>query len=265
MKRRRHASRCCGGSRRTQDKSRWNALSSGQGRPRTQIYTFQMQERTAVDISQYTYEEFISFLFERDVQCRTDEANPRKWNPWFFHIEAIFDSKRTCEYYVRLFREPTFLLDRFSRAQLEEGFWAIQASSMECSVYRIISDTSLPFPLRTECIVSMLDLFRKFFAKEPLETSGNMWWDSLCFDWHCGNRNRERGGEDLLLQDVMFRTLAGILELNSDFCHGAALHGLGHLHHPETEKLVQRFIERHLELTEGQKAYALAAAEFKVL
>jgi len=224
-----------------------------------------MRERTAVDISRYTYEQFISFLFERDVQPKADQSNPKRWNPWFFHVEATFDSKRTCEYYVRLFLEPTFLLDRFSRPQLEEGFWAIQASSLECSVHNIISDTDLPIALRNDCITSMFHLFKNFFAKEPLETSANMWWDSLCFDWQCGNRKRERGGEDLLLQDMMFQTLASILDLDSEFCHVSALHGLGHLHHPDTEKLVQRFIERHPQLTEGQKAYALAAAKFKVL
>jgi hypothetical protein len=224
-----------------------------------------MEERTAVDISQYTYEEFIAFLFERDVQPKAGQSDPKKWNPWHWHIEAIFDSKRTCEYYVRLFRDPTFLLDRFSRAQLEEGFWAIQASSLECSVYNILSDTNLPFAVRNDCITSMFDLFRNFFAKEPLETAGNMWWDSLCYDWQCGNRKRERGSEDLLLQDVMFQTLASILDLDSEPCHGAALHGLGHLHHPETEKLVQRFVERHPRLTEEQKKYALAAAKFNVL
>jgi hypothetical protein len=224
-----------------------------------------MVERTVVDLSKYTFEEFVTFLFERDVQPRPIQPDPEKWNPWHWHVEAIFDPTQICEYYIRLFRAPTFLLDQFSRAQLEEGFWAIQASSLECSVYNLISDTDLPFAVRNDCITSMLDLFRNFFAKEPLETAGNMWWDSLCYDWQCGNRKRERGGEDLLLQDVMFRTLTNILELDSDFCHGAALHGLGHLHHPETEELVQRFIAGHPRLNEGQKNYALAAAKFKIL
>ena len=31
-----------------------------------------------------------------------------------------------------------------------------------------------------------------FFPK--VDTSVHMWWDSLCYSWHCGNRKRERGG-----------------------------------------------------------------------
>jgi len=111
----------------------------------------------------------------------------------------------------------------------------------------------------------MLDLFRDFFTKEPLDTAGNMWWDSLCFDWHCGNRKREWGGEDLLLQDVIFRTLTSILDLDSEFCQKAALHGLGHLHHPDTPGLIQQFIERNPSMPYELKAYALDAAKFEVL
>jgi hypothetical protein len=41
--------------------------------------------------------------------------------------------------------------------------------------------------------------------------------------------------------------------------------GLGHLHHPFTAELVDRFVEEHPSLTKGQVAYAHAAAKFEVL
>jgi hypothetical protein len=44
----------------------------------------------------------------------------------------------------------------------------MQASSLECSVYNLISDTNLPFVVRNGCIISMFDLFRNFFPKETL-------------------------------------------------------------------------------------------------
>jgi len=111
----------------------------------------------------------------------------------------------------------------------------------------------------------MATLFERLFANEPLETSVHMWWDSLCYAWHCGNRNRERGGEDLELQDIFFQTLARVLAIDSWICQGAALHGLGHLHHPQTMELIKRFIDEHRSLTREQRAYALAAAKFDVL
>jgi hypothetical protein len=108
-------------------------------------------------------------------------------------------------------------------------------------------------------------IFRRLFAKDAFDTSVDMWWDSLCYDWHCGNRIRERGGEDLELQDTYFETLAEVLRIDSDTCQTAALHGLGHLHHPRTKELVERFIAEHPSITADLKAYALAAGRFEVL
>lgn len=92
-----------------------------------------------------------------------------------------------------------------------------------------------------------------------------MWWDSLCYDWHCGNKKRENGGDDLELQDIFFNTLVKVLALDSWIRQGAALHGLGHLHHPDTAQVVTRFVESHPTLTEDQITYAYAAARFNVL
>ena len=222
-----------------------------------------MNENQQTDIRDYTFDQFIAFIFARDVSPAPCPGQKR--DPWYYHSEVMFDRLCVCQYYVRLFIEPTFLLDRFSKPQLEQGFWAIHGPCLDCSAHRTIFDEEVPFSEREQCIRSMFDLFKHLFAREPLETSGNMWWDSLCYDWHCENRSRDNGGENLQLQDVLFETLANILDLDSDFCQGAALHGLGHLHHPGTEELIQSFLDSHPNLAEGQKAYALAAANFKVL
>jgi hypothetical protein len=221
-------------------------------------------DKPLVDISDYSFDDFIAFLFARDVQELAEQAHPRKWNPWYFHVEVAFDAQQVCEFYVRLFRQPTFLLERFSKPQLEEGFWGIQGPNLDCSAWNIISNTDLPIAAREKCISSMLDLFKYLFAIDPLEAAANMWWDSICYDWQCGNRARERGGEDLLLQDAMFQTLASILELDSEPCQRAALHGLGHLHHPNTQELIQRYLDRNPLLPVEQRAYALSAAKFEV-
>jgi hypothetical protein len=179
-------------------------------------------------------------------------------------MEVEFDAKKIGEYYIQLFRQPEFLLKRFTTLQLQEGFWAIQGPNLDCSVFRVIEDRDLPLLAREECIASMADLFKRLFAAHPFDTSVQMWWDSLCYDWHCGNRKRERGGEDLELQDIFFHTLANVLAIDSWICQGAALHGLGHLHHPQTKELIERFVDERPSLTSEQKAYALAAARFEV-
>jgi hypothetical protein len=212
------------------------------------------------DITRASFDEFISFLFDHDAPPKD-----QKRDPWYWHIEVTFDSERACQYYQRLFKEPRFLLERFSKAQLEQGFWAIQSGNLSCSVSEMIWDTDLTLSDREECVRCMHNLFADLFAIEPLDTAAHMWWDSLCYGWHCGNRQRERGGEDLTMQNVLFETLSGILALESSFCQGAALHGLGHLHHPETNDLIQRYLKRNPSLSEERKQYALAAARFDVL
>ena len=102
----------------------------------------------------------------------------------------------------------------------------MQNNTLECSAHRLVWNTAVPFEIREECVRSMYFLFRESFIDESLENSVCMWWDSFCYDWHCGNRKRSRGGEDLAMQDVMFETLSRILGLESETCQGAALHGL---------------------------------------
>jgi hypothetical protein len=218
----------------------------------------------SVDLNNVSFDVFIAFLFDHEV----DQSIPlesEKYDPWYFHVEVEFDAKNVSAHYVRMFRQPEFLLTLFTKAQLEEGFWAIQGPNLDCSVSQIVKNSDLPLPIREECIRSMVDLFKHLFATEPLDTSVQMWWDSLCYDWHCGNRKRERGGEDLELQNLFFGTLTNVLAIDSWICQGAALHGLGHLHHPQTKELIERFIDEHPALTQDQKAYALAAAKFEVM
>jgi hypothetical protein len=198
-------------------------------------------------------------MFDRPVPAQGQRQR------WYWTIEATFDPTRLRSYYVDLFSEPRFLLDQFSRPQLEQGFWAIPSSTLNCSVRELIWMDNLDFDMRAECVHAMYYLFERLFSIEHLETSAHMWWDALCFDWECGNRSRNRGGEDQLMQDVMFETLAQILKLESVQCQADALHGLGHLHHPNTGKLIEQFIANHSALTLEMKQYALAAAEFRIL
>jgi hypothetical protein len=220
-------------------------------------YTSAVVKRTTtVVLTSSSFDDFVAFLFDHEISNVGDY--------WYSRVSVEFDAKKIAAYYVRLFKKPEFLLARYTKAQLEQGFWAIPSDNLECSVSRVIDDSTLALSVREECIRSMADLFKYLFASEPLDTSVRMWWDALCHDWACGNRNRERGGEDLELQDIFFQTLTDVLAIDSWICQEAALHGLGHLHHPQTRELVERFVEAHPSLTETQREYALCASRFEV-
>jgi len=202
-----------------------------------------------------SFDELVSLIFQRDTPVKPEEIG----------LFNEIDAEKLCAYYVQLFRQPEFLLSRFTKEQLEEGFWAVMGHTHEWSVGNLIEYSDAPIASRKACIESMAVLFERVFVNEPLDTSVHMWWDSLCYAWHCGNRKRENGGEDSELQDIFFHTLVKVLALDSWTCQGAALHGLGHLHHPETPEVVDKFILEHPILTEEQIAYARAAAKFNVL
>jgi hypothetical protein len=216
-----------------------------------------MEPLTRIDATRYSFEKFVSFIFNHDIPAKSEKQ-------WYWNADVTFVPDTICAYYLRLFREPEFLLNLFSKPQLEEGFWAMM-SGTDWSIRNLVWEPEVSFSTREECVRAMFDLFKRFFSVEPLDTSCHMWWDAMCYDWHSGNRRREKGGEDLEMQDVMFQTLAGILFLESQPCQTAALHGLGHLHHPETKGLIQRYIAAHPSLSEAEKEYASAAARFEVL
>jgi hypothetical protein len=193
-----------------------------------------------VDITHYSFEEFVKFVFDRDVpvegEVPTAEERSRRW---YYRTNAIFDPYCLSSHYVQLFIESAHLLRLFSKPQLENGFSAID-SGCTFSVKKLIWNTDLAFERREGVVKSMLYLFRDFFSVEPLGYTANMWWDGLCYCWEIGQRQRSRGGEDSAMQDVMFATMSDILSIDSDECRFAALHGLSHLHHPATPELIQR-------------------------
>jgi len=194
-----------------------------------------------VDISHYSFEEFVDFVFDRDIprESETPTAQERA-NRWYYRTKATSDLQRLSGHYVQLFSQPAFLLRRFSQSQLEHGFSAIESGST-FSVKKLIWNTDLAFEHRERVVRSMYYLFRDFFSVEPLRYRANAWWDGLCYVWEMGQRQRSRGGEDLAMQDIMFATMSEILSIDSDECRYAALHGLSHLHHPATLELIQRY------------------------
>ena len=97
------------------------------------------------DLTGCSFDEFIAFLFARTVPSGEDSfaelarlGETRKWHPWYYDAEVSFDPLRLCSQYSRLFRNPRFLLDRFSMPQLDQGFWAVQSSTLECSAWSLV-------------------------------------------------------------------------------------------------------------------------------
>ena len=139
-----------------------------------------MESRNHVDATGYSFDEFIPFIFGHDVVGEVSKE-------WYSNTDVKFVPQQFCAHYIRLFRNPEVLLERFPKIQLEEGFWAMM-SGTDWSVRSLIWEAEVPFAMREQCVRAMFELFSRFFSAEPLDTSCHMWWDAMCYDWHSGNR-----------------------------------------------------------------------------
>jgi hypothetical protein len=85
-----------------------------------------------------------------------------------------------------------------------------------------------------------------------------MFWDALAYGYGHATRHPETDVEDRRIQQAMFVALQQILAFDSLPCQQAALHGLGHLRHPDTSTVVMNYLEHHPELSEEDRNYAIA-------
>src|SRR4051812_23775564 len=112
-----------------------------------------------------SFEEYIAFFFG-------DWSSIRRWT----FLEDDVDRLEALNFYIRLFKNPAFLLEVLSREQLEQGFWEIQSPGFDGSVGYLIGDPNLPLALRLECIRATYNLYKYFFSVDILVHSGQMWW-----------------------------------------------------------------------------------------
>lgn len=219
--------------------------------PRERSYALAVTQDVLYDISEATFDEFVDFLFAHHAYEGMWEFDP-----------VNFDPIRTVRFYIQLFNDPAFLFQRFSREQLENGFWQVQSCNLEIAAGHLLGTGSIPLDLRLDFIRAMYNLYKYFFSIDPLENSCFMWWDGVTSDTGVSSKYgiKDRIKEDYTaIRDTMFETLGNILELDSPCCRSAALHGLGHLGHPDTETLIHKYLDAHPELDRGTRAYALAS------
>jgi hypothetical protein len=198
-----------------------------------------------IDLNKYSFGQWVKFVFDHPV------SDPE----WYWNEEWEGDHNLVLEYSIRLFRNPGFLLEDYSPEQIEQGFWFLMGPAGE--MYRWIWDEEIDWLLRRECIISMVDVFEKLFAQNPLNNENcYMWWDHL--------RNFE-DNPDLKVREVMLEALSRVLKIESHECQISALHGLGHLEHERKREVIEEYLDSHPGIDAGTKEYALAAIEGRVL
>ena len=214
------------------------------------------------DLRTICYEGFLDFIFGHPVASQFSGANrdvdPCSTACWYdaVNLEIDFDPARNCEYLALMFCDPLELKKRYSRSQLEQGFWWMQASFNDGGAADVLWTDSLPVERRVAMVDAMYFLCSELFATTPLGRAPHMWWENVArgIPGHAGGLNRwaDRQG----IENAMFRTLAKLLELDAEKCRIDALHGLNHLAHPDKKQLIREYLAHRTRLGEVHRLYA---------
>lgn len=216
-----------------------------------------MDEKPLFDLSQLNFDEFVSFFFNHDVEVEEywyQDPSLASWND--FDEENVASPRVIVGHMTRLFTNFADIAPKFSLAQINAGIWAM-FTNQPFRLQKHLWLPATPLPERLDCVHSMYSVYSEYVAKSKVEVMENcfsMWWDwcASSFWQHLSyTRNITEGDvsslnqEQATLLDAMLQTLSRTLALSDQRTQGYALHGLGHLHHPDVREIVQRFLDKH--------------------
>ena len=225
-------------------------------------YEEAIKNQSYYDLRGVSVVEFIKFLFDHDVP--EDTEDPELWYDEY-DMWIDYNKDELVDLYIRLFNDSADLLNRYSEEQLDQGCWVMMGPNLEVSLESIIWDDGIARAKRVMLIYSMYDMYNYFYKLNKLDTSCEMWWDSLAYDFYDNELRNRENKETQVIQDAMFSTLKKILEIDAKHCQTAALHGLGHLRHPDTEQAIKDYLRKHPGLDKNEKNYANACITGEIM
>jgi hypothetical protein len=133
-----------------------------------------------IELSNCSYDRWLEFVFEHPVQAMTqgDVELGMLPEPWHFDPEWEYslDSATAISHMQRLFEDASALPERFSVAQIDQGFWFIPGPN---GFTGALLDRSVAITKRDACIRAIPELYFKLFSRQQIGTSPIMWWDSF--------------------------------------------------------------------------------------
>jgi hypothetical protein len=226
-----------------------------------------------INVSIENYDDWLDLVFAHAVSE----------NEWYFAELLDFDVSNSAilvQHFTRMCREFKDVAETYTLEELNQGIWFLLGPCIEFGQY-LLDDEVNETP-RLSCIQSMYHVYADVVAPsevEEMENCFDMWWDMLCGAfWSCalfkykGDQVLHAYGlgdddeteddspsytpdlsitityDELNLQeqktcDTILQTLIKILSLDDIRSQSSALHGLGHLHHPQVKEVVQHYID----------------------
>ena len=218
-------------------------------------YADHVSQHPYYDLRDISLVGFQKFLFDHDVVGEDDRDS--RWDS-DFQMWVDGDFEHVAHLYIEMFRRGGELLYLYTKEQLQQGFWIVIGRGLDhFTAYSLIWENNLVIDIKEKLIYSMYDLYKNIFIKDTLLYTCNMWWDSFAYSFF--RIDPSKNMEHQQIQNAMFTTLQKILLLESEDCQSAALHGLGHLRHPDTKQVINDYIQKnHATLSHERIAYAEA-------
>ena len=217
-----------------------------------------------LDLSAFPFDEFAAFFFARKVVPADEQYD---YFVTDLHGEKYSESipsspEMLVNHLTKLFSEFGQIASKYTLAQVDQGIWGMWGENLR--LYEFLFISSAPLERRLSCIRSMYHVYSDYVsqlerAPDPKIESGiYMWWDLILHGfwasswassqpvvpgtWWRGDASM-LDSESRVLLDVFFQTLTQILAIPNRASQVSALHGLGHLYHPNVHDTVQRFID----------------------
>jgi hypothetical protein len=206
-------------------------------------------ESSNFDLSALTFDQFERFFFDRRVLDPREGSFFDAFCPGFSSFASSSPSN-TVEMLHRLMSDFAKIGSNYSLGQINQGIWAMFGPTIEIQEHLWLDSVNLS--LRQQCIRAMIVPYRDFVCghtAEQMENCFDMWWDMIAHAfWGDINYSGSSLTDDnRAVLNAMFETLCEILSLPDPRCQQYALHGLGHLQHPDVSKVVQKFIDENRE------------------
>ncbi|MCH7905458.1 MAG: hypothetical protein IH944_12960 [Armatimonadetes bacterium] len=202
-----------------------------------------------------SFEEWVVHVFDHDDPDWHWETDAKWWDS-DKHPEA------SVAYMTQLFEEPEALLERFTLDQIGAGINFVVSSGLSEFAFDIC-DQRVPQEDTIRCIHAMPTLYRKLFARHLPNEAGLgargddkcgyicfMFWDVFPMSWRTTNwlsRNPVGDSRDPQVQaeNACVDAMIDTLQIDHLACQEAALHGLGHWHNHDPQR-VKRAIDAYL-------------------
>jgi hypothetical protein len=225
--------------------------------PAYRVHTFDLRSATDEEIS--------AFVFDHPVVSGQTTA-------WWWDLddaEILIEPRRALAYMAHLFSVPEGLMDLYSAAQIDQGFWFMFCAAAEDVFGLQLWNPREPWEDRERCIRALPRLYQALF--EPMrfdleDYDASAMYMLPDFIAYTSDERLIRHGEDALhVCHALLDAFGEMLRDGHDATRTAALHGLGHLAHPDRADLIRDFLSASPGLDPGLRVYAERAMVGDVL